>query len=391
MDFEFDEDHRALQHELRSFAEKEVAPGAPDRDHEGRVPDELRTQLAEMGVFGITVPEEYGGAGMGCVASSLVVEEMSRACAGVGVMISAHNSLCVEPILKFGSDEQKAEYLPKLASGEWIGCLALTEPGSGTDMGAAACQAELRDDGWHINGTKIFITNGGDADLAVLLANSDPDNPKKSRRLSLFIVKRDTPGLTLGKLEKKLGIRCSTTAEYVFEDCVIPKENLLGTPGKGTSEALWTLDGGRIGIAAQALGIAWACLDESARYANTREQFGHPLGRFQAIQHKLADMAVGITAARELVYRAAWLKDTDGDYSYTGAMAKLFASEVASNCANHAVQIFGGYGYCEDYPVERLLRDAKITEIYEGTSEAQRMVIARGVMAAAAANWEATV
>ncbi len=390
MDFELDDDHRALQHELRNFAEKEVAPGAEERDHAGRVSDELKTKLAEMGLFGITIPEEYGGAGMGCVASSIVVEEISRACAGTGVLISAHNSLCVEPILLFGSDEQKQKYLPKLASGEWIGCLALTEAGSGTDMGAAVCRAEQKNGGWEINGNKIFITNGGDASLVVVLALTDPE-VKKSRRLSFFIVEVDTPGLTIGKLEKKLGIRCSTTAEHIFENCCVPEQNLLGTRGKGTSQALATLDGGRIGISAQALGIAQACLDESARYANTREQFGQTLGRFQAIQHKLADMAVGIAASRELVYRAAWLKDTGGDFSYTGAMAKLFASETSSKCANHAVQIFGGYGYCEDYPAERLLRDAKITEIYEGTSEAQRMVIARGVLAAAEANWESVV
>ncbi len=390
MDFELDDDHRMLQQEIRSFAEKEVAPGAAERDQEARIPDELRAKLAEMGVFGICVPTEYGGAGMDCLASSVVVEEISRACAGTGVLISAHNSLCVDPIMMFASEEQKQKYLPKLASGEWIGCLALTEPGAGSDVGSAKCKAELKDNGWHLDGSKIFITNGGDAGVVVVLTLSDPE-AKKSRRLSNLIVERDTPGLTLGKLEKKLGIRCSSTAEYVFEDCVVPEGNLLGQRGKGMAQALTTLDGGRIGIAAQALGIARACLEESTRYANTREQFGQPIGRFQAVQEKLADMAVGVAASRELVYRASWLKDTGGDYSYTGAMAKLFASEAASKCANHAVQIFGGSGYCQDYPVERYLRDAKITEIYEGTSEIQRLVIARGVMAAAEANWEATV
>ena len=390
MDFELDDDHRMLQQEIRTFAEKEVAPGAAERDQEARIPDELRAKLAEMGVFGICIPTEYGGAEMDCLASSIVVEEISRACAGTGVLISAHNSLCVDPIMMFASEEQKQKYLPKLASGEWIGCLALTEPGAGSDVGSAKCKAELKNDGWHLNGSKIFITNGGDAGVVVVLTLSDPE-AKKSRRLSNLIVERDTPGLTLGKLEKKLGIRCSSTAEYVFEDCVVPEGNLLGQRGKGMAQALTTLDGGRIGIAAQALGIARACLEESTRYANTREQFGQPIGRFQAVQEKLADMAVGVAASRELVYRASWLKDTGGDYSYTGAMAKLFASEAASKCANHAVQIFGGSGYCQDYPVERYLRDAKITEIYEGTSEIQRLVIARGVMAAAEANWEATV
>jgi butyryl-CoA dehydrogenase len=390
MDFQLDEDHRMLQEELGRFAEREVAPGAAQRDLDGKMPDDLRAKLAEIGAFGITVPTEYGGTGMGCVASSIVVEEISRACAGTGVVISAHNSLCVEPILLFGNQEQKRKYLPKLASGETIGCLSLTEAGSGSDVGAARCTAVLKDDGWHIDGSKNFTTNGGEAGIIILLAISDPE-AKKSRRLSLFIVERDTPGFRVGKLEKKLGIRCSSTAEHVYEDCVIPKENLLGERGRGMMGALTTLDGGRIGIAAQALGIARACLDESARYANTREQFGQPIGHFEAIQQKLADMAVMIDASHELVYRAAWLKDTGGDFSYTGAMAKLFASETASKCANHAVQVFGGYGYCQDYPVERLLRDAKITEIYEGTSEIQRLVIARGVQAAAETNWETTV
>jgi alkylation response protein AidB-like acyl-CoA dehydrogenase len=390
MDFDLDDDHRMLQQELRSFAENEVAPGAAERDQEARIPDDLRAKLAEMGVFGICIPTEYGGAGMDCLASSIVVEEVSRACGGSGVLISAHNSLCVDPIMLFANEDQKKKYLPKLASGEWIGCLALTEPAAGSDVASAKCKAELKDDGWHLNGTKIFITNGGDAGVGVVLALTDPE-AKKSRRFSSFIVEWGTPGLTLGKLEKKLGIRCSSTAEWVFEDCVIPKENLLGERGRGMAQGLTTLDGGRIGIGAQAVGIAQACLEEAARYANTREQFGRPIGKFQAIQHKLADMATGIAASRHLVYRASWLKDTGGDYAYTGAMAKLFASETASKCANHAVQVLGGSGYCQDYPVERYLRDAKITEIYEGTSEVQRLVIARGVVAAAEANWEATV
>jgi len=385
MDFQLDDDHRMLQQEVSAFAEKEVAPGAAERDLQACIPDDLRAKLAQMGLFGITIPTEYGGAGMGCVASSIVVEEISRADAACGVLISAHNSLCVEPILLFGNEEQKRKFLPRLASGECIGCLSLTEPGSGSDMAAARCRAELRDDGWHVTGAKIFITNGGEAGLTVVLVVTDPEQ-SKSRRLSLLIVERDTPGLRLGKLEKKLGIRGSSTAEYVFEDCVVPRENLLGERGHGTREALATLDGGRIGIAAQALGIARTCLEAGAGYANTREQFGRPIGSFQAIQWKLADMAVGVTASRELLYRAAWLKDSKRDYGQAGAMAKLFASEVASRNANHAVQIFGGYGYCQDYPAERLLRDAKITEIYEGTSEIQRLVIARSVLEAAKSN-----
>jgi len=378
MDFELDDDHRMLQQQVREFAIKEVAKGAAGRDHAELMTPEFRGQLAEMGLFGITIPEQHGGAGMGTIASSIVVEEASKACAGTGVLLSAHSSLCVEPILRFGNEEQKKKYLPGLASGATVGCLSLTEPGSGSDAGAATCSAELKSDGWHITGTKIFVTNGGEAGVMVLIAVTDPQEPK--RRLSAFIVEKPWPGLRTGKLEKKLGIRCSSTAEFVFEDCVVPKEALLGERGRGLKIALTTLNGGRIGIAAQALGIAQACLYEASKYAKTRVQFNQPIGKFQAIQTKIADMAVGIEASRALVYRAAWMKDTGKDYAQAAAMAKLFASETCSKCANHAVQVFGGYGYCNDYPVERFLRDAKITEIYEGTSEIHRLVIARGLV-----------
>lgn len=377
MDFELDDDHRMLQEQVRAFAFKEVARGAAERDHAAAMTPELIAQLAELGLFGIAIPETYGGAGMGCVASTVVVAEVSKACAGTGVLLSAHNSLCVDPILGFGSEAQKKKYLPRMAGGELIGCLSLTEPGSGSDAGAASCRAELRSDGWHINGTKIFVTNGREAGVMVLIAVTDPEEPK--RRLSAFIVEKETPGLRLGKLEKKLGIRCSSTAEFVFEDCVVPREALLGERGRGLRVALATLDGGRIGIAGQALGIAEACLYEATKYARTRVQFNQPIGKFQAIQNKIADMAVGVEAARLLTYRAAWLKDQQRPFSQMAAMAKLIASETASRAANHAVQVFGGYGYCEDYPVERFLRDAKITEIYEGTSEIHRLVIARGL------------
>jgi len=354
-----------------------VAKGAVERDEKQAMSTEFVTQLAEMGLLGITIPEQYGGAGLGAVASSIVVEEISKACAGTGVLLSAHTSLCVDPIRSFGTDTQKQEHLPGLASGETIGCLSLTEPGSGSDAGAATCRAELKDDGWHLEGTKIFVTNGKEAGVMVLIAVSDPDDDK--HRLSAFIVKTNHPGVRLAKLEKKLGIRCSSTAEFVFEDCVIPKDALLGERKHGLHVALATLNGGRIGIAAQALGIAQACLFESTKYAGTRVQFNKPIGKFQAIQTKLADMAVGIEAARALVYRAAWLKDQGRDYVQAGAMAKLFASEMCTKAANHAVQVFGGYGYCSEYPVERLLRDAKITELYEGTSEIHRLVIARSL------------
>ncbi len=375
MNFEFDDDHRMLQQSVRDFALKEVASGAAARARDAQMSASLLEQRAALGVLGIAIPEQYGGAGMGSVASSIVVEEISKACAGTGVLLSAHTSLCVDPILTFATDEQKEKYLPRMASGELIGCLSLTEPGSGSDAGAATCRAELKNDGWHITGTKIFITNGKEAGVMVLIAVTDPEEPK--RRLSAFIVDKPSPGLRLGKLEKKLGIRCSSTAEFVFEDCVVPRDALLGEQGRGMRVALTTLNGGRIGIAAQALGIAQACLFEATNYARTRVQFGKPIGRFQAIQNKLADMAVGIEAARALTYRAAWYKDTGKDYAQAAAMAKLFASEMCSKAANHAIQVFGGYGYCDDYPVERFLRDAKITELYEGTSEIHRLVIGR--------------
>ena len=378
MDFELSEDHRMLQQSIREFAEEQVAPGAEARDQAAKMPQELIDQVAELGLLGICIPEEYGGAGMDTLSSCLIVEEISRACAGTGVLISAHNSLCVDPILHYGTEEQKKKYLPKLAGG-MIGCLSLTEPGSGSDANAASCAAVLKDDGWHINGTKCFVTNGGEAGVMVLIAVTDPDNPR--RRLSAFIVDKPSEGLRVGKLEKKMGIRCSSTAEFVFEDCVVPEENLLGERGHGIKVALSTLDGGRLGIAAQALGIAEACLREAVNYANTRVQFGQPIGQFQAIQFKLADMAVGIEAARLLMYRGAWLKDKGQPYVVQAAMAKLHASEVCNKVADEAVQVFGGYGYICDYPVERYYRDARITNLYEGTSEIHRIVIGRGIEA----------
>ncbi len=377
MDFNLSDDHRLLQQQVREFAIKEVAKGAAERDRLSAMDDAFRAQLGAMGLFGISIPEAFGGAGLDTVASSIVVEEISKACAGTGVLLSAHSSLCVDPIMRFGTESQKEKHLPGLASGDTIGCLSLTEPGSGSDAGAATCRAELKDDGWHITGTKIFVTNGQEAGVMVLIAVSDPDDPK--HRLSAFIVDKPRDGLRVGKLEKKLGIRCSSTAEFIFDDCVVPHDALLGERGHGLKVALTTLNGGRIGIAAQALGIAQACLYEATKYAGTRVQFNRPIGSFQAIQNKLADMAVGVEAARVLVYRAAWLKDNEKDYAQAAAMAKLFASESCSRAANHAVQVFGGYGYCNDYPVERFLRDAKITELYEGTSEIHRIVIARGL------------
>ncbi len=378
MSFDLTDDHKMLQQQMREFADEVVAPGAAERDRTETFPDELRQQLAEMGLFGSYIPEQYGGAGMDINSYAIIVEELSRACAATGVVISAHTSLCVDPILSFGTEEQKQKYLPKLASGEYLGCLSLTEPGSGSDAGAALCTARQLEDKWIANGRKCFVTNGGEAQVMVLIAVSSPE--EKKHRQSAFIVDNPQPGITIGKLEEKLGIKCSSTAEFVFEDCPIPRENLLGDVGKGLNIALATLDGGRIGIAAQAIGIAQACIDESVAYSKQREQFGRPICKFQAIQHKLADMKVEIEAARLLTHRAAWLKQNNASFTVEAAMAKLYASEMSSRAANHAVQVFGGYGYCKDYPVERLLRDAKITEIYEGTSEIHRVVIGRNLL-----------
>ena len=375
MDFELNEDQQQLQQALRDFCENEIRPQAAWRDQHGRFEDGLREKLAEMGLFGVYVPEQFGGAGLDVVSYLIAIEELSRACAATGIFVSAHTSLCIDPILTFGTDAQKEKYLPRLASGEWIGCFSLTEPGSGSDAGAARCKAELRDDGWHITGTKSFVTNGEEAHVVILFAVTDPDAPK--RRLSAFIVDRDMPGWQVSKLEKKLGIRASSTAELVFEDCVVPPENLLFERGRGLRVALTTLDGGRLGVAAQALGICEDALEQSLRYSKTRHQFNRPICDFQAIQWKLADMYTGIQAARLLIRRGGWLKQQGRRYEREAAMAKLFASELSSRVTNMAVQIFGGYGYTQDYPVERLLRDAKITELYEGTSEIQRLVIAR--------------
>ena len=375
VDFRLDDDQRQLQQALRTFCDDVVAPKAAQRDEESRFEDGLREQLGEMGLFGAYVPTEYGGTGLDAVSYVMIVEELSRACGSTGILVSAHHSLCVDPILTFGSEEQKKKYLPPLSSGEKIGCFSLTEPGSGSDAGAARCTAVKRGDKWVINGTKCFVTNGQEADVIIVFAVTDPDDPR--RRLSAFIVDRDTPGCVLGKKEKKLGIRASSTTEYIFEECAVGREQLLGECGRGFRIALTTLDGGRLGVAAQAVGLSQACLEHAAEYAKTRHQFDQPIANFQAIQWKLADMATEIQAARLLTYRGAWLKQNKRPYSGEAAIAKLYASEMSSRATNAAVQVFGGYGYINDYPVERLLRDAKITELYEGTSEIQRLVIAR--------------
>ncbi len=375
MDFRLNEDQLAMRDVVRRFCSEEIAPKAAWRDEQQRFEDGLIEKLGAIALFGTYVPEKYGGAGQDYITYVMTVEELSRACGATGILVSAHHSLAVDPILAFGTEDQKQKYLPKMASGEWIGCFSLTEPNSGSDAGAARCMAKETAEGWVINGTKNFVTNGREAHVIVLFAVTDADNPK--RRLSAFIVERDAPGCTLGKLEHKLGIKASSTAELIFENCVVPHDALLGERGKGLNVALATLDGGRIGVAAQAVGISQAALDCATEYANTRVQFNQPIGRFQAIQWKLADMATGIAAARLLMYRAAWLKQNQQPYGTEAAMAKVFASEVSNRVTDAAIQVYGGYGYCADYPAERLMRDARITELYEGTSEIQRLVIAR--------------
>jgi len=378
VDFNLDDDQRQLRDALRSFCDGEIAPKAAERDQQACFEDGLIEKLGEMGLFGMYVPSEYGGTGLDVVSYVMAVEELSRACGATGILVSAHHSLAVDPILEYGTEQQKQKYLPKLSSGEWVGCFSLTEPGSGSDAGAARCMAVEKDDGWHIEGTKTFVTNGGEAHVIVLFAVTAPDDPR--RRLSAFIVEKDTPGCRVGKKEKKLGIRASSTTELIFEDCVIPKEQLLGECGHGLRVALSTLDGGRLGVAAQAVGISQAALEASVSYSQERQQFNRPICAFQAIQWKLSDMAIGIAAARLLTYRGAWLKQNRRPYEPEAAMAKLYASEMSSRATNAAIQVFGGYGYIEEYPVERLLRDAKITELYEGTSEIQRLVIGRQLL-----------
>ncbi len=379
MNFELDDVQTLVRDTARRFAQEEVAPLAAEMDKTATFRMELVKQMGELGFMGVAIPEQYGGGGMDYRCYSIVVEELSAVCASTGVVVSAHSSLCCDPIYRFGTEEQKKKYLVPLASGQMLGCLGLTEPQAGTDAGAVRTTAVLDGNEWVLNGTKIFITNGGQAGVAVVIASTD--RSAKHRGLSAFIVPADAPGYKVAKEEHKLGIRASSTAELVFEDCRIPKENLLGQPGEGFKIAMQTLDGGRIGIASQAVGIARGAMEQAIAYAKERQQFGQPIANFQAIQWKLADMATEIDAARLLTWRAAWMKDQGfKNYSREAAMAKLFASDVAMKATREAVQVFGGYGYIDEYPVERYYRDAKITEIYEGTSEVQRMVISRALL-----------
>jgi len=379
MKFELTEEQNLIRDMVRSFAESEVAPSARERDEEERFDRHLMfTRLAELGLTGIVFPEEYGGAGADYISYAIAVEELSRVCASTGVTLSAHLSLCANPIYLFGTEEQKRKYLVPLAAGEKMGAFGLTENSAGSDAGGTKTVAVKDEDQWIVNGSKVFITNGGEAEVYVILARTDRE-AKKHRGISAFIVEKDTPGFSFGKKEEKMGIRSSPTMELVFENCRIPADNLLGELGSGFKVAMKTLDGGRIGIAAQALGIAQGALDEAVSYARVRKQFDAPISQFQGIQFQLADMATQISAARFLVYNAAYRASAGLSYSQESAMAKLMASETAMRVTTQAVQILGGYGYTRDFPVERMMRDAKITEIYEGTSEVQRIVIGAGL------------
>ncbi|MEW8985496.1 MAG: acyl-CoA dehydrogenase [Bacillus sp. (in: firmicutes)] len=375
MNFKLSEEHEMIRKMVRDFARNEVAPTAAERDEEERFDREIFDKMAELGLTGIPWPEEYGGIGSDYLAYCIAVEELSRVCASTGVTLSAHTSLAGWPIYKFGSEEQKQKFLRPMALGEKIGGYGLTEPGSGSDAGGMKTTARRDGDEFILHGSKIFITNGGIADIYVVFAVTDAT--QKHKGTSAFIVESDTPGFSVGKKEKKLGIRSSPTTEIIFEDCRVPAANMLGEEGEGFKIAMMTLDGGRNGIAAQAVGIAQGALDAATDYAKERVQFGKPIAQQQGVGFKLADMATSIEAARLLTYQAAWLESEGLPYGKESAMSKLFAGDTAMKVTTEAVQIFGGYGYTKDYPVERYMRDAKITQIYEGTQEIQRLVISR--------------
>ena len=374
MNFGLTREQELVRQMVREFAVNEVKPIAAEIDETERFPMENVKKMAELGMMGIPFPKELGGAGGDVLSYIITVEELSKVCGTTGVIVSAHTSLCASLLYENGTPSQKEKYLIPLAKGEKIGAFGLTEPGAGTDAAGQQTTAVLDGDNYILNGSKIFITNGGVADTFIVFAMTDKS--QGTRGISAFIVEKDFPGFSIGKKEDKLGIRASSTTELIFENCVVPKENLIGKEGKGFGIAMKTLDGGRIGIAAQALGIAEGAYEEAVKYMKERKQFGRPLSAFQGLQWMIAEMDTKIEAARHLVYKAAWLKQNKLPYSVDAAKAKLFAAEVAMDVTTKAVQIHGGYGYTKEYPVERMMRDAKITEIYEGTSEVQKMVIA---------------
>jgi len=378
MDLVLTEEQELIRRTVREFAKKELEPIAKKIDETGELPLETLKKLGELGYLGMSVPEAYGGSGTDVISYVIAMEELSRACASTSTVVSVQNSLVNDPLVLFGSESQKRKYLPQLAVGEAFGAFGLTEPEAGSDPGAMKTTA-VRDGNYYIlNGTKRFITNAGFADVFIVFASTNPAAGNKG--VSCFIVERGMPGFTVGPEEEKLGIRGTSTCELLFEDCKVPRENLLGSENQGFKIAMITLDGGRIGIAAQAVGIAQAALDEALKYAQERKAFGRSISDFQAIQFKLADMATLLDAARLLVYKSAWKKDRKQDYILESSMAKLFASEIAQKVVDEALQIHGGYGYIKDYKVERLYRDVRITRIYEGTSEIQRLIIARQLL-----------
>ena len=363
---------------VKKFAQEKVAPVASENERNHRYPADVINEASELGLMGIAYPDQYGGAGMDFTSYFLAIEEISRYCASTGVIISAHSSLACDPIFRFGTEEQKQKYLPGMLSGEKIGAFSLTESNAGSDAGATQTTAKLDGDEWVLNGSKMFATNGKEADVFVLLASTDP--AAKTRGVTAFIVEAGTPGYSVGKVEQKLGIRSSSTTEIILDNVRLPKSAMLGELNKGFPLAMVTLDGGRLGIASQALGIARAAIEDAIKYSKEREQFGKPISNFQAIQWMIADMWVQYESAWMLTWRACGLKDRGENYSREAAMAKLAASEASMFCANKAIQIHGGYGYTEDFNVERYYRDAKITELYEGTSEIQRLVISRSLL-----------
>jgi len=378
MILELNEQQKMIRNMVREFAEKEVKPKAAELDEKEEYPHAALKRMAELGILGAIIPQEYGGAGLDNVTYSVIIEEISRACASTGVVTSVHNSLTAWPIMYYGTEEQKKKYLPILARGEKIGAFGGTEPNAGSDLGAMQTTAELKGDHYIINGSKTFITSGPEAGIIIVFAVTDKE--AGSRGISAFIVEREFEGYSVGGIFDKIGINASLTSELLFEDMKVPKENLLGKEGEGFKIALATLDGGRIGIASQAVGIAQAALDESIQYSMQRQQFGKPLAKFQAIQWMISEMATRIEASRLLVRNAAYQKDAGNRIGKEAAMAKLFAAETASWCADRAIQVHGGYGYTKEYPVERLYRDARITGIYEGTSEVMKMVIAGSLL-----------
>ena len=378
MDFVLSKEHEMARTLFRDFAQAEVKPLAQEVDETEHFPWDTVRKMQKLGFMGIPMPKEYGGQGCDSLTYAMCVEELSKVCGTTGVIVSAHTSLCCEPIRKWGTPEQKEKYLTPLASGEKIGAFGLTEPGAGTDASGQQTKAVLDGDHYVLNGSKIFITNGGAADTYVVFAMTDKS--LGNHGISAFIVEKDFPGFSIGTKEKKMGIRGSSTTELIFQDCIVPKENLLGKEGQGFVVAMTTLDGGRIGIASQALGLAQGALDNTIAYVKERKQFGRALAKFQNTQFQLADMHTKVEAARLLVYKAARAKDTQKKYSLEAAMAKLYAAEVAMEVTTKAVQLHGGYGYTREYDVERMMRDAKITEIYEGTSEVQRMVISGNIL-----------